>query len=757
MQHIPNIPVLNPINGITPLEISEFLYNIPRASEDRREFTAEAAVAQWFYEGHCHFLVDSDRVTVKADPSLMRGMMNAPILPNVVDRAVASLFSEFTIYEPASVGTSVRDVMIQEAGRMFLADYFARNPVFENIVMKGRDLFNTGRAFEYLYQDEDWVPVVMAPEVFPVYIQTLEEEMRRKGYANYRARYKEDKLQQMPDGRIRIPFLLPVIKECNKPAFGFLVNTGATCLSDCAWFICHDLRALKALQADYADTGFDWSQLNGRTISDRRAPNERGNIGTISYGPGRGQQTGESFSAEAGLVRHFDCWKRVGPKQWYHAIIVQDARGFWLIYDEQAEDHPYVDYTTNQVTGKFWCKGYTYKACDLARAYAKSLTDIQRNFQESMKDVILTTAQGMKQLSNRFATVIEVDPRSPFGVKRLEMPAGAHQQLLALLALYESSIYKMVGLSDISRGIVQTHQTQGALQLARSADLGPLGNVRTIFDERQRLEKYPKVLRMMQAITDAPRLFAPAGGADAAYLAEKALRGADLGDSSAVVIVETREMAESQSARAERAIAMMTAGIFQSPEEVDDYVIRQRSIFPKNTTEVTERNKARVENGWISSGVVDFAPMMAPAQDQAAADVGPSPLVYASMEPMIAGQPNPNFMQPLLGDTDIDEIHVEEHERAEREKTIPVQLLPYLKLHIQEHLTRMEQNRQRQIAEALEMATQQSLADHAGQMASQRIADINGARRDAIKQQQSPSDGGRKSGEVRRGERRKSR
>lgn len=697
---------------------------IPKADMARRAWVATAKVCQLAYQGLSHVFVDTDGVNVQIDPSLTGpGIINAPLIPNAVDSATATVASEEFIYEPIQLSQSEDDMLAAQAAGMVMQRFDLDNPIYENNLALIRQMLISGMGFQKLYTQESFVPVVMKPDVLPVYLKMLTEEQRRKGNANYQPQVKGDQVIKLPDGRIRIPILQPVTKQANVSPFGALVETGADSLNSASEFCFHEVRPIEWLISFAADTGFDFSQIQPMAIVDTQVASLYGNVSGQRQIAGFGQQTGETFGAAAGLVRTFDCWKCLSPTVYYHSFMVQGANGYFKIFEEQTDFHPYISYGYRHLTNYFWDQGLVRNAMDSSRAFLWNLTKLQENFQTSMKDIILCDPTLKVSLNNTFANVIPVNPRSQKGVWRLDMPAGAYQQLQGLVDRYESITFQQLGVSDLARGVVRSHVADKTVQSSQDIVDGPLGLIRSSIQMRQSMELYPKVLRFARQ-WDVPRYMIPSGGAEKAMTVGRAVRNKDLGDCYEVKISRSVRMPETVGERMDLGIQLVQAGLFsgQNPDAIEqfkDFVQMGKGIIPENTTDDLEQSRARAENEWMIEG--RCAPAASTTMSRSPQGPGgppppPPPILYVAPDDMQL------YMQPLVRVTDNHQIHMDEIDRAIRENKFDPNVIQVVMMHRNEHQMALQQAQQQQQAMQIEMMAREASAQSTGQVDTTKAA-----------------------------------
>ena len=704
----------------------------------RRLFKTQAIVNQYYYQGLYHFKASPDGVYIETDTSLARGYVKMPILRNLVDRATATIMGQRSRFIASQTGGLETDYKAALGATLMIDEFDRANSVHINNIHLARLLVLMGKAFKRIYLEKDFVPIEAAPEQLQIY-ERVKQEMG-------------DPVQMRDvvpsrDGMVRAYVNLPVVREQVMNPLTMLVQTGAHSLGEATEFCCHEVRPISWVKHKFPD--FDHERLmHAENISNVYNAHDQGNVGNVRYIAGAGQQGGETFSATAKLVHIYDYYFKNADGTYEHVVFA--SRKFIPLLRETVDVHPFVEYSSNKMEGYFWDTAITTDIVDQQRTICWFWKQVLENYSSSVKDVIIVP-QGMKtRLTTDFNHVIEENVAYASQIRKLNQSSGTHNIAMDIARSIKSEMFDSFGFGDTMRGVTKSHVSATAMNMAMNADSNRLGLIRTEIDNSERL-KYKKVLEFSKQVFDEPRVLASSGAESGASI-YRAFTSRDLAGVGDIEISETIDLPRDAADRLQLAQELARGGLIESPDEFKDFVKLGTGWLPEHSTDQMERARAETINEWIRTGQAVPSGLM--MQDQFADErdqvgnggISPDQLIYV-------GKVRENFGKPIIRPTDIHPIHIDVIEKALRSGTFSQQAEQIAMLLLQQRTDIARAEEEAQIARQLEMMARESVASQAGQMAMTTQSAVLDAKPQPAKL--TPSQGGQRSGEVRRGEREK--
>jgi hypothetical protein len=713
-----------------------------RDEEARRklEWTASATVSLHQYRGIFHTRHRPGDTSYEVDQALVGGVLPIAVQPRITDLAVSTMMSQPSNWYAVQTGPDKEDYYAAQGKTLQIRDHDSRNAVHTINVRLARSLFLTAAAFKQLWLEDAPVAVELPPATLEMWLKMKSDFLKKPVEII-------GEPQQVSGGNVRIYTPQPVTREEFVSPFSVLMQTGARDLDSCTQFCVVEMRPIDWVRQQNFNRvdESELARLRGDSIADRKnLAGQSTGIGLGGYYGGQSQVTGDQFGTDARVVRVANNWIKVGARSWLQLVTVGDYDRFLVHFDEKPY-HTYIDYHANQVDDYAWGASIAARIQPIQHTINRANTDLYENFHSLMKDTILAAPSARKSLSNHFGQVILVNSKMGDKVSRLEMPTNTHQALQGMVNMGIQQAYGIAGLGDASRGDIQTHQSAQAIQSAQRADAGPLQLIRTVTIDAGEQRKYKKVLQMQAAVFDEPRWIACAGSNLGPPLS-RMVRRSDLQGSTDVALHDSVSLPRGAAERLQLVTEWARGGLFMPGnegvlEKMRNFARVETDLIPEPTEERIEEERALREGEWVAAGMV-YAPPQAMVP-------GASPQLI----PVLCIDPtSPLYLSPLLQATDIHNIHIKQHSNDLRSGKFDHD--PALKAtmlrHLQEHQNAQMQIEAEQMAKQLEMEANMSIAQQAGQQALQTTA--------ALLEQPTPTvkptaaDGGKKSGEVRRGE-----
>lgn len=649
-----------------------------------------------------------------------RGVLRVPLIRRLLNLAASTATSDDIGWQAVASGVDEDSVLSARAATFAMRDFVIRENPARAQFKSFRDALVTGHAFKRVWCENDYVTIVLPPDTLELY-----EAMSGRELRNW---------DRMPSGDIRAEAMLPVVRESDVSPFSVIVPPGTKEFDHAETIICTELKPLSWVVNNIPE--------HAREVPTTQSTSESTYNNIIGGMGGRSFYTDQEYSPMGNkMVRVYEIWMREG-REWVLFWGVGEGMRFLYEADETADFHPLVSMTVNPQGDLFWCDGMVEDVVDLQRDVCIAKTDLSISFHNSVKDIIFVPQDMKTPFSNDYSQIVPINPRSQIAPFRLPMPTDVHHHLMSHLNDSIQKMYEAFGMSDISRGNLPSRATTGGLALARETDTAPIMRTHNAFLEMER-KKMLKALKFMASLYDEPRWVAISGQQGEIYA--EAVRGKQFANISDVNPQPMGRLRGTVEERLERSVPLIQAGLFEDGaegrlERLRDFVHVQKDSVPEPSQDQIQRARAVRENSWIKNGRAGIY------QEQAEL-TNPLEVGVRGEDPQgIEGPVIDEKGMPLLGDYDIDEVHVEEHIRALSSLDRSLDSYMILVTHIQEHSQRITMAKQESDRQHFEDLAKESLARYGGQLAAAGINESNSP------QGLTPHEGGRRSGIARRGE-----
>lgn len=452
-------------------------------------------------------------------------------------------------------------------------------------------------------------------------------------------------------------------------------------------------------------------------------------------------------------------WVKEGP-YWHRNV--RTGAGFADELDDESGIiiNPFVHYRYTR-TGDFWSQGLVQGMLIPAHSLNVRLTQLSGYISRCAKTTWMAPkGSNIQLINNDYNTLVWYDGMGqPPVMKTADTTILSIFQALIELDLSFLSIGGQIG--EAGMGDVPARTSAQVLRSTQQAVYGALDLAARHMQEAD-CECAKKILLINQKLSDWPRM-AKLFGDEGAVIA-RSFQGSDISSGTMIRTVITDAGPESRADRQELAVQLLP---FMIPgtnpvEFVDNFVdgTSMKDILPIKVR--YSENEANEEYQLMMSGRVAFMPTtIAFGMDNGRvveAGLQPNSLAYWDEQ---TGQP-----RPLLQQDQMDEVHVDQHEKQLLDPNTPHPIRDLLTWHVNmEHRVRMEQQRQRQEAQALDLEAKKSIAIERGNLVNivtqsemqkevaetaakaKAGADKGGeGSQPSIKASSSPSAGGKKSG-----------
>lgn len=693
----------------------------------KRDWTGRSTICLHNAQSTFHTRYNPNSYRVTHDDQLAKSLLKIPLLPRYIEIGTAMIGTNFVEWQVTPEAMTHEARVKADAVNVLIDQYESANSVFVNNQHIAAMMLTLGHAAKRLYQDYEWQIVELPPEEAQIY-----EQLQRQNGVSIGEVFKTD------GGMVRIEAYLPVIKEQYISPFRIIVETGARDLESCNRFVVYEDRPRTDIARFFPE--FDIESVRPDTIPDTHSPS--GYVAYQETGVLGGQQTGNSYDSMLALNRVYWCYERLGNGRWVETIYIGEKLKKVLSPGREIQFHPIVWYYApgRKLDEGFWQYGVVDRCVDLQRAISRSATDQKLNFHALMKDTILVPQNMRNQITNAYASVLWYDPRSNNMPRRLEMPTNTHQVLREMLQSDEAQMARLMGVHDMSQGVVKSHVSGQAAAASISSTTSPLSLISDGIDAAEEI-KIKKMLRFQRAIFDEPRFFASVGK-NAGQTYAKTIQRADLLGYLDVKPVLQSRIPRDQQTRLQLGMQLATAGMFsqensEAIQRFKEFVQIEKGTMPLGIDSEIERHRAMRalqlirEDRVVSQGQLDPQTMQ----------VVPAPLQYVDKTGNLA---------PLLSQLDDNVIHQQVISQAIREEQFanPQHAALAMQL-LEEHKQVLDRKSIEAMTKQLEMEAKRSVATQAGQIAMQAQSAMLNAPV-VPKAKMTPAQGGILSGQVRR-------
>lgn len=693
----------------------------------KREWTGRSTICLHNHKHIFNTKYEPDTFRIKEDRALSANLLKIPLIPRYIEIGTAMIGANYVEWQavPDSVTREAR--MRADAVQVLIDQYERQNATFVNNQHIAASMLTLGHAAKRLYQDNDWQTIELEPEEAQIYAQIQEE-----GGVPIRNAVRTD------NGNVRMEVLLPVIREQYLSPFRIVAESGVQDLESCNKFIVYEDRPRTDISRFFP--GFDLESVKPDSMPDTNSP-----TGYISYSGTRrsyNQQTGSSYDAQMGLNRVYWCYERLNNGNWLQTIYIGSKMQTLLEEPAEIQFHPIVWYGAKgrQIDECFWQYGPVDRCVDLQRAINRSATDQKLNFHSLMKDAIMVPQSMKNQMTNVYGSLIFYNERSQQLPRRLDMPTNTHQMLGEMISRDEAMMARLMGINDMSQGVIKSHVSGNAAAQSINATASPLSLISDGIDAAE-LVKIKKVLRMQRSIFDEPRFFASVGK-HAGETYARVVNRSDLMGYMDVRPMEVSRMPKEQQSRIQLGLQLAQSGMFSEENQsavkkFREFVQIEKSTIPEGVDAQIEKHRALRALEMVRQGRVVAQGQMDPQTGQ----VVPAPLMYIDKT---------GGLSPLVGPLDMSDVHIEIISEAIREEQFADKQQTSMALALlKEHQTRVQNAQMERYSQQLELQAKQSVATQAGQLALQtQGAMLNSPT--SVKSKMTPAQGGVLSGAVRR-------
>lgn len=694
-----------------------------RTSEMAKRFRdAKARIHQDYYAGKQYLRLynNPSGPSIVMNSDLRNGMI-LDFSSVAIDFAVANITGIQFEYEAIPASTAIGDVKSAQAAKAVLNDHAYRNRLPMNDIKVAYHLAVAGEVGKRASFDPGILGTI---EVTPEEAEMFE---RMSGPP-------VGKPTRLGNGKIRMTYPIGGTREHLVDASLIFPDPGFTEWSDVTGFSVVDYMPVYAAQLEFPEHA---DKIKAESINSRRS----GGSGYQSYAPAPDEMnsdTGDRFDQLFQMTRIVQRLEKNDYGTWDRQVRTGSNYDVVLVDRETFTLNPYVLYQSRP-THTLWSKSL-YDGMRKPQYTINVLATEQLSyFVNQLKDVLFVpVGTDTTPITNDYAQIIAYDPTSGGVPHYKPMDGSVHNVIQTILSSYVDSLFQFGQVSSATRGDTKTRLAGRALEVLTENNSEPLMMIRTRIREGNK-EMARVILQIAQenyGVNRVASLVGPYG----AYMAER-FNGADILAGTDVHITEADRSPKSYQERLDMAIRAHQHGLF-NPEAAE--IRSSIDQFAKNGSlqelqkldEVFAERQACEEEEMIALGMVSFGPQRVRTNGDESM-LQPPPLM------------NMKTGEPLLHPAQISSIHIASHMERMNDPDYPAQAKKMLFAHISETQAMVSADQQAQQEAYIKSRQEESLADAAGPIAQQAVAQMTKAESDSAKVQGNPTSGGKNSGRTR--------